>query len=296
MNYLDSRSQKKRFNELSREFNSLYTSMRELGNEPFVMPFWEGVNKKVEPTFLPKPKLDFLSDQALRDTMFVAGSEEWIKAQTDYVKGKLGRKFKRLLTEDPIGKPAKFHGGLSFTSHNSLHHMYHILFFLDQTHQNIEAMPSVVEWGGGYGNFAKLWWRLKKGPTTYTIIDTSLFCTIQWLYLSSVLGPSSVNLLQRKSDQIVEGKINLVPLALLNTTKIKGDLFVSTWGLSESMANAQDYVINRRRWFGAEHLLIGFQDSTKDLKHASRLGDLSKKNGAKVIDIKFIPNNHYAIK
>jgi hypothetical protein len=296
MKYLELMTQKRRFQKLESIFSQTYEALQSIGKEPFIMPFWAGVNKKVEPTFLPKPKLDFLSDQALRDTMFVAGSEEWIKAQTDYVKDKLGRKFRRVLQEDPVGKPAKFQGNLSFTSHNTLHHMYHILFYLDQTQQSISDIPSIVEWGGGYGNFAKLWWRIKESEVTYTIIDTALFCTIQWLYLTSVLGSNSVNLLKSSTDKIQPGKINIVPLALLDKVPIQGDLFVSTWGLSESMASAQDYVIDEKGWFGAKHLLVGFQDSTADLKHASRLGELAKKDGAKIIDIKFIPNNHYAIK
>lgn len=295
MKYFQHIIRKNRFNTLRNEFADTYDSLKELGDEPFVLPFWANVNTQVEEVFLPRPDTDFLNVRAIKDTMFVAGSDEWLQTQITYLKKKLGDSYRNITSEDPLGKPALLPAPNSHTSHNTLHHLYHIYFFLEQTKLKLSDVESVVEWGGGYGNFAKLWYRLDKGQSTYTIIDTALFCSIQWLYLTAVLGPDSVHLLRSKDDQIQEGKINLVPLALLDSVSIKGDLFVSTWGLSESAKEAQDYVV-KKKWFKAKHLLIGFQDSTKELYNASRLGQIAKKDGAKIIDIEFIPNNHYAIK
>jgi hypothetical protein len=96
-------------------------------------------------------------------------------------------------------------------------------------------------------------------------------------------------------DDIKDGQINLVPIALLKKLNLNADLFVSTWGLSESAKEAQDFV-KEKDWFNAKHLLIGFQDSIKKLRYASRLGEIAAKDGATIIDIDFIPNNHYAFK
>lgn len=284
-----------RFHWLRGQFKKRHEAISRLGREPFVMPFWDRINKQILGAFLPKPPSDFLNIRAIKDTMFAAGSEEWITTQINFLKKKLGNDYLAMTKEDQIGKPQLLPPPNHYTSHNTLHHLYHICFFLNQTKSNFADIPSIVEWGGGYGNFAKLWYRLADPKPTYTIIDTALFCVIQWLYLSSVLVPTSVHLLSSKTDKIILGKINIVPLALLDNVKISGNLFVSTWGLSESTKQAQDYVVNQQ-WFSASHLLIGFQDANLDLKYAARLGELAKKDGAKIINIKFIPKNHYAIK
>lgn len=286
-----------RFRLYRSSFINTYNALTSLGSEPYIMPFWKGVNKKVLDSFKPVPKWGFLSNRAIIDTMFALGDDNWIDTQTRYLKKRLPD-YNTVVVEDIVGKPVHLPPPNDKTTHNTIHHIYHQELFFDTSKVLAKDISGVVEWGGGYGNFAKLWMRRFKSDSpdlTYTIIDTSLFCCIQWLYLSSIFGEDSINLLRKKGDKIQKGKINLVPLALLDSTNIKGDLFVSTWGLSESAREAQDYVV-KHGWFNAEHLLIGFQDSHKDLPYASRLGELAKKDGAKIIDISFIPNNHYAIK
>ncbi len=287
--------QRQRFSSLRGQFPKTYKKLLNLGKEPEVMPFWKDINLQIENAFKPLPSYAFLENRALRDTMFVQGDEKWLDTQIKYLKKVLGPKYRKVVQEDKLGSPAMLSKPNHKTSHNTIHHLYHLYYFMEKTATSLDDIDSVVEWGGGYGNFAKLWWRLKKGKGTYTIIDTSLFCSIQWLYLSSLFGKQSVNLLKSKRDKIVTNKINIVPISLLKSISIEGDLFVSTWGLSESSIASQDYVVSEN-WFKANHLLIGFQDSTKELKFASRLGDLAKDEGAKIIDIRFIPNNHYALK
>lgn len=285
------------FKVARKQFSQLLTSLETIGKEPYLMPFWSNVNKKVKLSLLPEPPINFLSDRVIIDTMFVEGSQQWLDNQIHYLRRRLSN-YTELVREESIGKPKLLTHPNQYTSHNAIHHLYHQEFFADKTNVNLSKINSVVEWGGGYGSFARIWIkRFKKSnqSLTYTIIDSSLFCSIQWLYLCSIFGGKNINILKTKKDIIIKGKINLVPLALLESTKIKGDLFVSTWGLSESAKEAQDYVI-KHKWFNAKHILIGFQDSYKDLPYAERLGQIAKKDGAKIYDIDFIPKNHYAIK
>lgn len=288
---------KAKFEDLSKDFAKLLNEMDSLGDEPFLMPFWNKVNKKVRSEFLPVPPSNFLEIRAIRDTMFVDGSEDWLKKQISYLRKNLNN-YKNIVKEDLVGGPKLLPEPNGNTSHNNIHHLYHQVYFEKTANVEPSKINSIIEWGGGYGNFAKLWMRRfrKLNPNlSYTIIDSSLFIAIQWLYLSSILGKESVNIVTIDNPNIIEGKINLVPLAVLRKTKLSCDLFVSTWGLSESAKEAQDYVVNKR-WFDAKHILIGFQDSYADLPYAERLGKLAKKDGAKIVDIEFIPNNHYAIK
>jgi hypothetical protein len=228
--------------------------------------------------------------------MFVVGSEAWLNEQLVYLRKKLGSKLPIQALEDPVGKPLLLHDLDFKTSHNTLHHLYHCYYYLDRTRTKPGEFKTVVEWGGGYGNMAKLWKRNINPQTTYVIVDTSLFCAIQWLYLRSTLGSQAVNLITESNQEFARGKLNILPTPLMDHVDLpKADLFISTWGLSESTKEAQDYVVEKN-WFGADHLLIGFQDSTKELKHASRLGNIAEKCGSEIVNIKFIPNNHYAFK
>lgn len=284
-----------RFNRLRGDFQPMYEEIKKLGKEPFVMPFWEKVNRAIYGTFLPKPSLNFLHKREIIDTMVVQGDEKWLKKQVGYLNKVVGANLELIAKEDRIGSPLLLKKPLQYTSHNTIHHLYHIYYYLNKTHRKLSEFETIVEWGGGYGNFAKIWWRLTDRKGTYIIIDTAIFSTIQWLYLSSIFGQNTVHLIANKSDVIQKGKINIVPSSLMDSVYISGDLFVSTWGLSESTSEAQDYVKNKK-WFGCEGLLIGFQDSVEGLEHASRLGKIAEKSGAKIFDTEYISNNHYAFK
>ena len=287
--------QKLRFTSLSKEFHSVYKKTDDLGSQPFITPFWDSVNIKVLKSFKPFPKWDFLSNRAITDTMFVVGDSHWLNTQIKFLRSKIGKDLERLAKEEAPGKPTLLTDSPLKTSHNTIHHLYHIYYFLQETKVDASKLKTVVEWGGGYGNFARLWRKAIDSDGTYVIIDTALFSVVQWLYLSTIFGRNSVNLINDQDTEIKPGVINLVPLASLKKTNISGDLFVSTWGLSESESSAQDYVI-KKKWFDCPHLLIGFQDNNNEIHYADRLGKYAKKSGATITDIDFIPNNHYALK
>lgn len=262
--------------------------------QPFLMPFWGKFNTSLEKVFSPAPSFDFLSHPIIQSTMFVSQEGEWLREEHSYLKKELGEsKLLELAHEDACGKPRLLSTGAP-TSHNSIHHLYHLIRFKNTVKSSFTKNQTVVEWGGGYGNMAKILQRMVPG-ITYVIIDLPLFSALQWLYLSVTLGPERVNFIRSREDQIEPHKINLITLCHLNDFKLRADIFISTWGLSESSEFSQDYVIEHL-WFGAKHLLIGFQDSNQDLKYASRLGELAKKDGATVEPIAFIQGNYYAFR
>lgn len=285
--------QKYLFNKARSECLPIYKSIQGGNVDNFLMPFWDKYNKQLERIFLPIPPFGFLSNPIIKSTMFVAENDVWLHNEWHFIQKIFGPKFaKKISSEDAVGKPKKVRDYTN-SSANTIHHLYSFAVYRGQSGKNISDFTNVVEWGGGYGNMAKLYKRINPSGT-YTIIDTPLFSTIQWLYLSSIM-PEKVHILKTKKDKIISGKINILPLKFLVDTPVRSDLFISTWGLSESSKFAQDYVV-KNDWFGATSFLIGFQDSTNDLKHASRLGNIAQKHGATLVDIDFIPNNHYAIK
>ncbi|MFO0955415.1 MAG: hypothetical protein U0526_02670 [Candidatus Saccharibacteria bacterium] len=283
----------KRFKEYSRQFPNTYREMQSLNSLELVEPLWKKFNEEVENVFLPKPKIDFLKNSTIRNTMFVESKGLWLETQLEYLAEKYpsNTKLKKILHENIIGRPSLIVKKYS-TSHNSVHHLYHLERFKESTNIHLDDISTVVEWGGGYGNLAKIYRRLSP-KSTYTIIDTPLFTSIQWLYLSSVLG-EKINVLDSKRSKIIEGKINLLPIGLVKEVDLgtHNDLFISTWAISESSKAAQKFVIDNNM-FEAKHVLLGYQDSTEELPEASNTIKLAKLRKLKPSPIDFIPGNYY---
>lgn len=287
--------QRATFAALRHDFAATYRQLKTYDISPFVNPAWESNNSELEQLFSPAPPFGFLNVPTIKATMFVEAGGKWLADQLSFLEQKLEpNRLKALLMEDLVGDPPLINATY-LTSHNSIHHLYHLIKFATTTRCDLENLKMVVEWGGGYGNMAKIFRRLQASPSTYVIIDTPLFSTLQWLYLTTILGSAHVNLLRSPQDAIRDGKINLLPLSHLDRHPLRAELFISTWALSESSKYSQDYVRDRQ-WFGAKHLLIAYQDSSESFPDADRIGKIAAGAGAVVDDIEFLPQNHYAFR
>jgi hypothetical protein len=256
---------------------------------------WKDFISELEKTLLPYPPFNFLKDPIVAHTMFVDAGGRWFKQEVSFLEKKQTReRLSLLLQEDPVGGPSRLYPKY-LTSHNSIHHLYHLTRFMEKTHCDLKSMDSIIEWGGGYGNMMKILHRLRGGAGTYIIIDLPLFSCLQWLYLSTILGNDCAHILLTSQDTVRSGAINLVPLCLLENVDIKGDLFISSWALSESSKHSQDYVL-QQNWFGAKHILLAYQDHNQKLPDSGRIGKFAETSGAIIEDIDFLPGHHYAFR
>jgi len=281
------------FNALRNNFSDIYNKLKKYDIAQFTMPFWKNYNAKLENVFLPYPPFLFLKDPIIRSTMFVTRGGKFLREELTFLEKKISKKkLKSLLQEDYVGDPL-LSNSTYLTSHNNIHNLYHLIRFLDKTKCSLNQIDTICEWGGGYGNLAKIFKRLKSTPSTYIIFDTPLFSCIQWLYLATILGKQSVNLLQNPEDTIHAEKINLISICFLDYHKISANLFISTWGLSDSSKHSQDYVITHE-WFNSKHILLAYQDSNNNFPDADRVGKFAANIGAVIEDIEFLPGHHYA--
>ncbi len=277
----------------SEKFLDLYEEIKKYDISRFVTKPWQKYNARIENALLPKPPFGFFKDQVVMETMFVTRGGKCLKEELSYLEKHVPKeKLKVLLEEDYVGDPLLFNSTY-LTSHNSIHLLYHWIRYLNETNSNTEQLNTIVEWGGGYGNMAKLFLRLKESACTYVIIDTPLFSCLQQLYLSSILGSEKVNIIKNANEKIVEGKINILPLCFVDSLNVTPDIFVSTWALSESSVASQDYVVEHN-WFNAKKLLLAYQHSDSNLPDADRVGKLSTEAGAKIEKIDFLPGNYYS--
>ncbi|MBN1233577.1 MAG: hypothetical protein JXA60_09520 [Candidatus Coatesbacteria bacterium] len=286
------RYQKRTYDELKHSFSIQYEKIKNTDIDRFIIQAWVSNNDNLKVSFDNYPPYDFLRLNSVRNTMFVYSPGEWLEKQIQFLEQNIPYKtLKKVLYEDPFGKPYLV-SYKYITSHNSIHLLYHLCKFMNTTKSDFNAMDTVIDWGGGYGNLIKIMDRLINKKLTYIIIDTPLFSCLQWLYLSVVTNKERVNIITSKEQKVEEKKINLLPVSFLEDFELHCDLFVSTWALSESSDYSQDYVYGKD-FFKAGSLLIGFQRSNEKMIFADRIEILLKNKGALIEELGFIPDNFY---
>ncbi len=289
------RRQKTSFFRLRSRFPQAYEHLLRYDVGSWVTPAWRAFNKELEEAFLPYPDFGFLNNPTIQTTMFTTSGGSWLTEELRCLENRFSRRqLFRYLREDYVGKP-KIMVPEYFASHNSVHHLYHLARFAEAGGADLDTIQTTVEWGGGYGNLVKILRRVQQNPSTIVIIDTPLLSCVQWLYLSSVLGEDRVALALRPDDKIERGKINLVPICLLNSFEIRANLFISTWALSESSESSIAYVASEK-WFGATHLLLAYHGASESFPHSHCVGDMARQAGAGIEEIGFLPGHYYCFK
>jgi hypothetical protein len=226
---------------------------------PFITPMWWEHYEHAEEQFLLKnPEL--LQDNLMQYAIFLSMGGVLQRKQMPFLESvRPEEELRRLLAEDPWLKPNITHAGYQ-SSENLINHLTHLVSFEEKTGCQIKNLGRIVEFGGGYGGFARLCRRMSPG-STHIIIDLPVFLCIQAYFLKNVFGPEAVHILTDANARIEPGKINLVAIGSDHVDQIASehnDLFVATWSLSEANQHTQDYVFSRD-YFRARHLLFGYR-------------------------------------
>ena len=166
---------------------------------------WQRHRYNLTRDFLQRDPEDFMDFQAIKETMFVGNAEytfEQYKEMRDAIT--LDSIMDRDIFSQNHQHPAYA------TTGNTIHHRYH-LFMLDKLCAcKAEDCNSILELGGGYGNMARIIWKM--GFTgEYSIVDLPEFIVLQDYYLSH-------------HGILVNWQADLAR---------HYDLFIATWSLSE---------------------------------------------------------------
>lgn len=293
---LDSDHQMGTFSRLRGSLSNAYATLSADAADMarLVTPFWEKTAPEIEAALLPLPPPDFLNLPSLGAMSVV---HYW--RLTSYYIRFLEKSFERqrlryLLREDLPGHPI-LQSARYTTSSMTAQHLYHFAYHRTTTGASLDDVECVVEFGGGYGNMAKVLSRLLGRPHTHVIVDLPFIGAIQWLYLSSVLGPESVNLVSPTRGSVAPGKINIMPIPLVGKISIRPDLFIATWSLSETPPELQD-LIGRVGWLQAERLLVTWHRNSKEFPDAERVRNLLPHD-AKVLEMDgYYPDNYYGLR
>ena len=258
-----------------------------------MVPVWRDYANRLERDLLPDPRFDFLRHPILLETMQIRGRRSLAGALRNLEARLDPESLSELLDEDLVGVPALDCRRYS-TSHTLVHHLYHLERFAASTGVDWRRIGGVVELGGGYGSLARLMRRGAERPPTHVIIDMPVPALLTWLFLGAIFGASNVDLL-RSPGTPKPGQITIVPAALASSIDLTGELFVSTWGLSEISRPAQERIA-AGAWFGAEHLLLAFQRSTKDFPDAVVTEALVRNAGAAIEPVNVIGGSSYGFR
>ena len=156
----------------------------------------------------------------------------WIPDKTEFLQLRRRRdwfRWRDAIAEDRVGHPEPY---ILYprSSGNLIHHAYSVAEFLDHTRRRVEDMSTVVEFGGGYGSTARLFYRLGfRGH--YVIYDLPEYCALQEYFLSSVgLG---LDVAYQTVHEPGEMRVSLLskPEDLAKIPEV--DLFVALWSVSE---------------------------------------------------------------
>lgn len=284
--------QKISYEKFKKKFPILYEKIKKYSIDEFITPLWKNSNKKMEKVLLPFPRFDFLCNPELMYMMFTSSGGELMKTEVNFLENKIRKgDLGKIIKEEYFGS-ALISNDKYLSSHNSILHFYHLLKYEEKTGNRLSEMESVIEWGGGYGNLARIFKRYTNKKATYIIIDTPLFSCLQWLYLSVILGENEVVIISSPNEKIVKNKINIFPLGLLKYFRLDCDLFISTWALSES-TKLSHLLVKKKNFFGARHLLMSFQESCYYLPDASHVRSILPKE-TRIEKIELMRNNFYA--
>lgn len=291
----EKKAQVDNFSVLAGSYKNMYLLANKYPFSKYVTGTWSDFNQKMKAALLPKPKFNFLNNPFIIYSMYMTKGGRLMKNELAYLEKKYSVKFlKQTLKEDIVGSPLIMNRKY-LTSHNRINMLYHLARFENSTSVKISRFRTITEWGSGFGGMVAVIKRFINKPVTYICIDTPLIVCLQWLYLGSIFGLKSVKLITNPKDKIEKNKINLIPVSLASKFKYRSDLFISTWALSESSKSSHN-LVRDKKWFGAKHLLIGYQRNCDFFEGPERVGKFAVESGAKIEPVSLFPDNYYAFK
>jgi hypothetical protein len=287
--------ERERFRALAPRFPSVLRDLLRRFPNPPTGPLWAGVYAGIAQEMVPAPPFAFL-----RCPPLALGGAYWdsydaiVAAELKEVErrlGTMGISPSYVLREDAVGGPRVYERRY-LTSSMLLQHAVHVCFLSNETGLRPSELHRVVEWGGGYGSLARILFRFQP-RLDYVILDTPVMLALQWLFLSTVLGPDRVVLPGSPEGTSNEGQVRLENASTFRPVGAPPDLFVSTYALSESPRELIEEVA-ARRWFGAEHLWLAYTPTRPTFPQWQTLEEAAVRSGARVVRHPVRPDDRYA--
>jgi hypothetical protein len=202
--------------------------------------------------------------------------------------------YKKLILEDNIGNPVRYFL-YKKSSGNRIREVFHLLNFENFIKIPISKIRTVMEFGGGYGNMARIFYKINKN-VNYTIFDTYSVNLLQYYYLKMLNIPVKFNHKNIKNITL-NHKISKCIYNKNNNKK----LFIANWSLSESPIKLRKVIL--KKIINFDFILISYQKKFETINNHKYFENFIKlfKEKNYIISRKIIPfmnllnirSNHY---
>jgi hypothetical protein len=211
-------------------------------------------NNYIEKLIIEKRFSNFLQESVIQKIFFVHNRIYilFMLVKIIFNKNKL---YKKLLLEDNVGNPVRYFL-YPESSGNRIREVYHLLNFEKFIKIPLYEIKSVLEFGGGYGNMARLFYRINK-TVNYTIFDTFHVNLLQYYYLKMLKIPSGFN-----NNKNINLNYDISKCSFSNRRK---KLFIANWSLSESPIKLRTIIFNKIVNF--DYILISYQEKFENINN-----------------------------
>lgn len=183
--------------------------------------------------------------------------------------------WKKILTEDEVGFPPRYFL-YPKSSGNRIHQAYHLYQFNKLQNYNLKKINLVFEFGGGYGNMARMFQKINQN-IIYIIFDTKPVNLIQWYYLKALKIDVTLSINSKSNIYLISDLKDLKKL--LKKYKSKNSLFVANLSLSEVPISFRKKILNYAKDFSCR--LISFQKKFENIDNYNYFHKLKKNSSSK---------------
>lgn len=199
---------------------------------------WEDFRQNIKNLIKEKDLSTFASWPILLGTM-IAGVDD---REVEYLKNSKNWEFWLKNLKEDAFKPNSHHI-YSFTSTNNLHHAYSLQIMMENLEIELKDFSLITEFGGGYGNMARLFRKCEFKNELY-IYDLPELLQIQKYYLDA----NKIN------------DVNLISDGSLIKNIPKGALFIALWSITETPTETRDYYIDNLKIIEYDNIFFAFGD------------------------------------
>lgn len=189
---------------------------------------------EIRSKLLNEEPFNFLEWEVIKFTMFTQYPAKYLKDELCELKREHDYKnyWKPALIEQDLGAPIRYPYFLE-SSGQLIHHAYHLLKLKQFLSVRPDEITNIFEFGGGYGNLAKLSFNLGF-VGTYFIYDLPEFSALQRFYLNCLNFNEHIYQQHGQRSFSVLSDISYLKSIEELFHKTNGNLFIATWSFSES--------------------------------------------------------------
>jgi hypothetical protein len=250
--------------DMARLASELRSAMARLPRKNGATDGWASFSDRLAAQLAERHPVSFLRCPVVRTTMFVAKAA-YLREEFRHLRNSSlwVTHWRPALQESRVGNPDPL-WLYPWSSGNTVHHLYHLCRFGEETGADPAKLRFVLEFGGGYGNLCRLFQRLGfRGH--YAIYDLPHVAALQRYYLSAVGSNAATITLTSSQIEAVQA---------LNEAATDSSMFVAMWSLSETPVVEREFVASRLKDFA--YILIGYQGTFEGIDNVNYFSGLQR--------------------